>query len=154
MKLNIDSYEILLGSDACIITDSLLNFFSLYIENVAEYNELDEDVKKAIPERIFELLTRKETDDEIIEKLFKVVNPVKFGFINNEESNKVQEVLRINEDTSGNRLLELRNEIVEYTYRLITSGTLIENDKIKAMNKMSAFVAVIDTLRVKQGYEV
>lgn len=59
MKLN-KSVEAVLGSEyAYSVTEALINFFGAYVEDVYEYNELQDELKKVMPECIFEYLTKK-----------------------------------------------------------------------------------------------
>lgn len=151
MKLD-KSIDAIIGSEyAYSVTEALLNFFGVYILDVHEYNELPEELKKVMPECVFEYLTRKETIKEKIETLFRVYKPTKFGFVTNAEEAQIKAVLGLSNDNISQELISIRNEIVDYAHYLVTSGTLTEKSQLLVMDKMSAFVCVIDKLRWQNG---
>ena len=153
MKLDKSIEEILESEYAPLITETLLNFFGAYVEDIYEYDKLPDKLKKVITEYDFEYLTRKETTREKIETLFEVYTPTKFGFVTSVEEAQIKSVLGLSNENTVEELIEIRNEIVDYTHKLVTSGTLLEKDQLKVMDKMSAFVCVIDRLKVLKGAE-
>lgn len=153
MKLD-KSIEAILGTAyAYSVTEALLNFFGVYVKDIDEYDELPDELKKVMPECVFEYLTRKETTREKIENLFRVYTPTKFGFVTSAEEAQIKSVLGLSNENTVEELVNIRNEIVDYTHKLVTSGTLLEKDQLKVMDKMSAFVCVIDRLKVLKGAE-
>ena len=146
MKLD-KSIEVILGSEyAYSVTEALLNFFGVYVENVYKYDELPDELKKVMPKFVFEYLTKKETIRDKIETLFQVYTPTKFGFVTNTEEAQIKSVLGLSNKNTIRELVNIRNEIVNYTHKLVTSGTLLESSQLRVMDKMSAFVCVIDRL--------
>lgn len=79
--------------------------------------------------------------------------PTKFGFVTSAEESKIKSVLGLSNENTVEELVNIRNEIVEYTHKIVTSGTLLESSQLKVMDKMSAFVCVIDRLKVLKGAE-
>lgn len=153
MKLDKSAEEILISEYAPLVIKTLLNFFGVFIKDISEYNELPDKLKKVIPEYDFEYLTRKETTIEKIETLFQVYTPTKFGFVTSAEETQIKSVLGLSNENTVEELVNIRNEIVEYTHKLVTSGTLLESDQLRVIDKMSAFVCVIDRLKVLKGVE-
>lgn len=153
MKLD-KSIEAILGTSYTYsVTEALLNFFGVYVKDVYEYNELPDELKEVMPEYVFEYLTRQETTREKIETLFRVYEPTKFGFVTNTEEAQIKSVLGLSNENTVEELVNVRNEIVDYTHKLVTSGTLLESEQLKVMDKMSAFVCIIDRLKVLKGAE-
>ena len=153
MKLDKSIDSILGTAYAYSVTEALLNFFGVYVKDVDEYDELQHELKEVMSECVFEYLTRKETTIEKIETLFEVYTPTKFGFVTNAEEAQIKSVLGLSNENTVEELIEIRNEIVDYTHKLVTNGTLLEKDQLKVMDKMSAFVCVIDRLKVLKGAE-
>ena len=153
MRLDKSIDSILGTAYAYSVTEALLNFFGVYVKDVYKYNELPDELKEVMPECVFEYLTRKETTREKIETLFQVYESTKFGFVTNTEESQIKSVLGLSNENTIEELIEIRNEIVDYTHKLVTSGTLLESSQLKVMDKMSAFVCVIDRLKVLKGAE-
>lgn len=156
MKLNYNSHNILGSAYAVEILDMLLNFIVVNTDDINSYDELTEKEKKVVNKEIFNLILKPTTLSEKIEKLFKEFKAEKFGFISSSEKAFIEKSLGLSDKLSVEELTNIRNEIVKYTDRLLKGSeiTLTERSQLAIMDKMSAFVCVIDRIKIQKGVEV
>lgn len=156
MKNTFNSSAILGSAYAVEIVDMLLNFLVVNTNDINSYDELTEEEKKVVNKEIFDLILRPNTLSEKIEKLFKEFKAEKFGFISSAEKAFIEKSLGLSDKLSVEKLTDIRNEIVRYTDRLLQGSevTLTEKSQLAIMDKMSAFVCVIDRIKIQKGVEV
>lgn len=156
MKNRFNSQAILGSSHAVEIVDMLLNFFVVNTDDINSYDKLTEKEKGVVNKEIFDLILKPTTLEEKIEKLFKEFKAEKFGFISSFEKAFIEKSLGLSDMLSVNELTHIRNEIVRYTDKLLKCSevTLTERSQLEIMDKMSAFVCVIDRIKVQKGVEV
>ena len=155
MKNTFNSQAILGSAYAVEIVDMLLNFLVVNTDDINSYDELTKKEKKVVNKEIFDLILRPNTLEEKIEKLFKEFKAEQFGFISSSEKAFVEKSLGLSDKLSVEELTNIRNEIVEYTDRLLKGSeiTLTERSQLAIMDKMSAFVCVIDRIKTQKGVE-
>lgn len=155
MKNTFNSQAILGSAYAVEIVDMLLNFLVVNTDDINSYDELTNKEKKVVNKEIFDLILRPNTLEEKIEKLFKEFKAEQFGFISSSEKAFVEKSLGLSDKLSVEELTNIRNEIVEYTDRLLKGSeiTLTERSQLAIMDKMSAFVCVIDRIKTQKGVE-
>ena len=74
MKLIYDAQRVLGSAYALQIVSMLLNFLDVNTKDINSYNELTKKEKEVVSQQVFELILRKDTLSEKIEKLFKEFN--------------------------------------------------------------------------------
>ena len=138
------------------IVDMLLNFLVVNTQDINSYDELTEKEKKVVNEKAFNLILKPNTLEEKIEKLFKEFKAEKFGLISSSEKAFIEKSLGLSDKLSVKELANIRNKIVEYAYELLKGSevTLTKESQLAIMDKMSAFVCVIDRLKILKGAEV
>ncbi len=156
MKNTFNSQAILGSAYAVEIVDMLLNFLVVNTDDINSYDELTKKEKKVVNKEIFDLILRPNTLEEKIEKLFKEFKAEQFGFISSSEKAFIEKSLGLSDKLSVEELTNIRNEIVRYTDRLlqVSEVTLTERSQLAIMDKMSAFVCVIDRIKIQKGVEV
>lgn len=156
MKLKYNAEKVLGSAYALQIVSMLLNFLDVNTRDINSYNELTKEEKEVVSQQVFELVLRENTLSEKIEKLFKEFKAEKFGFISGSEKAFIEKSLGLSDKLSVEELTDIRNEIVRYTDRLLNGSeiTLSKRSQLAIVDKMSAFVCVIDRIKIQKRVEV
>lgn len=156
MKNTFNSQAILGSAYAVEIVDMLLNFLVVNTDDINSYDELTKKEKKVVNKEIFDLILRPNTLEEKIEKLFKEFKAEQFGFISSSEKVFIEKSLGLSDKLSVEELTNIRNKIVRYADELLRGSevTLTERSQLAIMDKMSAFVCVVDRIKIQKGVEV
>lgn len=156
MKSIFSPYNVFASSHGVEIVDMLLNFLVVNTEDINSYDELTEKEKKVVNEEVFNLILKPNTLEERIKKLFKEFKAEKFGLISSSEKAFIEKSLMLSDKLTVKELTDIRNKIVEYAYELLKGSevTLTKESQLAIMDKMSAFVCVIDRLKILKGVEV
>ena len=153
MKNTFNSQAILGSAYAVEIVDMLLNFLVVNTDDINSYDELTKKEKKVVNKEIFDLILRPNTLEEKIEKLFKEFKAEQFGFISSSEKAFIEKSLGLSDKLSVEELTNIRNKIVRYADELLRGSevTLTERSQLAIMDKMSAFVCVVDRIKIQKG---